>query len=373
MSLNCRSIHTYEELVELSKAWDKLVCKSDFPDLFATSGFARAWWRAYGEDRNLNIVVVQNDTGTPRLIAPFQSSKKTPKNWEMIGRPRGDYNNFVMEAGDQESLSCLFDWLKEQNDWQVLILRRVPGQSTLLHFFERPYNEDLKLREKFQSWMKLRSWLVYQERRREHPICNGTAFQEMHDVLEHIHHRRKTNWLKTLGDLEYKVITDPEKIIEYLPKFFDLHCKEWNKMLSKGSFLRHQIHRDFYNYIVQEMACYNALRFDAMTLNDSLIAAHIGFQYAGRLYYWLACYDSNYRKGSPGRLLLGNIIHSALQLGLEELDMLFGLEEYKSAFKSDIRETGALTIYRSPLIAAKVQKRWHPKWYIMRDADWGGE
>jgi hypothetical protein len=370
MNLKCRSIENYEELMELSKPWDQLVCKSDFPDLFATSGFARAWWRAYGKDCNLNSVVVEDENGTPRLIAPFQAWKSKPKNWELIGRPRGDYNNFVMTAGDQESLSCLFDWLKEQSDWQVLTLRRVPGQSTLLRFFEHPYTEELNTREKFQSWMKLRSWLVYQERRHEHPICSGVAFQQMHDVLQHIHHRRKTNWLKTQGDLEYKVITDPEEIKKvYLPKFFELHCKEWEKMLSKGSFLRHQIHRDFYNYIVEEMACYNALRFDAMILNDSLIAAHIGFHWAGRLYYWLACYDSTYSKGSPGRLLLGNIIHSALQLGLRELDMLFGLEKYKDDFKSEIRETGALTIYRSPLIAAKVQKRWHPKWYIMRDAD----
>jgi CelD/BcsL family acetyltransferase involved in cellulose biosynthesis len=104
------------------------------------------------------------------------------------------------------------------------------------------------------------------------------------------------------------------------------------------------------------MACYNALRFDRITLNDNLIAGHLGFHWAGRLYYWLACFDSDYAKGSPGRLLLENIIHSALQLGLKELDMLFGMEEYKQQFRSDIRKTGAITIYRSPLHAARMKK-----------------
>ncbi|HSE40559.1 MAG TPA: GNAT family N-acetyltransferase [Acidobacteriota bacterium] len=367
-NLKCRFIHSYAELVTLSSTWDDLVCKSDFPDLFATSGFAKAWWRAYGSDLNMNVAVVEDSSGNLRLIAPFQSAKKTPKQWELIGRPRGDYNNFIMAASDRESLKCLFDWLDSQHNWDTLIIRRIPGKATLLRYFDRPYNGNLSKVEKVLHWMKLGSWLVYQEPRHEHPVCNGTTFQEMHDVLNHIHHRRKTKWLNTQGELKYLVITDPEAIKkDWLPKFFELHVMEWSKMLEKGSFLRHQIHRDFYNYIVEEMACYNALRFDAMTLNDSLLAAHLGFHWAGRLYYWLACYDSNYSKGSPGRLLLGNIIHSALELGLTELDMLFGLENYKKDFWSEIRETGAMTIYRSPIVAARVQQRWHPKWYLRRE------
>jgi CelD/BcsL family acetyltransferase involved in cellulose biosynthesis len=356
--LRCRLIDNYDELLKLSEAWDQLVYKSDFPDLFATSGFARAWWRAYGEDRKLNLLVVEDETGDLRLVAPFQSLKTTPTNWELIGRPRGDYNNFILAKDDRDSLECLFEWLKSHPHWKVLTLRRIPGESTLLRFFEKPYNVQLNKIQKLQYWLKLGSWLVYQETHHEHPLCTGETFQKMEDILQRLHHRRKTNWLKTQGDLRYQVITDPNGIKAYLPKFFELHMREWTRPDSKGSFLRHQVHRDFYNYIVEEMSKYNGLRFDAMTINGELIAAHIGFHWAGRLYYWLACYDTKYRKGSPGRLLLGNIIDSAHQLGMKELDMLFGLERYKEDFKSEIRETGALTIYRSPLIAARLQKRW---------------
>jgi hypothetical protein len=353
-TLSCRLVQNYDDLVKLNPHWDNLVLKSDFPDIFSTAGFARAWWRAYGENRYMNLVIVNDANGIPHLIAPFQSKKETPGNWEMIGRPRGDYTNFIMEAGDTESLDVLFNWLKEQNHWRVVTLRRIPGDSSLLNFFKKPYDATLTSFEKVYRWLRIGRWMVHQEPRHEHPICNGIAFQNMHDVLQHTHHRRKTNWFKTQGEYKYQAITDPAEIKACLPEFFELHIKEWGK--KSKSFLTDQVDRNFYFYIVEEMSTYNALRFDRITLNGNLIAAHLGFHWAGRLYYWLACFDSDYAKGSPGRLLLENIIHSALNLGLKELDMLFGMEEYKQQFQSEIRKTGAITIYRSPIQAARLRK-----------------
>jgi len=353
-TLSCRQIQNYDDLAKLTPDWDNLVSKSDFPDIFSTAGFARAWWRAYGENRNMNVVIVEDANENLRLIAPFQSKKETPGNWELIGRPRGDYTNLIMEAGDYESLDALFNWLNDQNHWRIVTLRRIPGTSSLLNFFKKPYDATLTKFEKLYRWLNIGSWMVHQEPRHEHPICNGIAFQSMQDVLQHTHHRRKTNWFKTQGEFEYQIVTDPSEIKSYLPEFFELHIKEWGK--KSKSFLTDQADRNFYLYIVDEMATYNALRFDRITLNGNLIAAHLGFHWAGRLYYWLACFDSDYAKGSPGRLLLENIIDSALKLGLKELDMLFGMEEYKQQFRSEIRKTGAITIYRSPLQAARLRK-----------------
>ena len=353
-SLSCRLVQNYDDLMRLSPMWDQLVQKSDFPDIFSTAGFARAWWRAYGESRNMNVVIVADACGMPRLIAPFQAKKETPGSWELIGRPRGDYTNLIMEAGDYQSLDSLFSWLKGQVNWQVVTLRRIPGTSSLLNFFKKPYDATLTKFQKLHRWLNIGSWMVLQELRHEHPICGGIEFQKMHDVLRHSHHRRKTNWFKTLGQFEYELITDPAEIKSCLKQFFELHIKEWNH--KSKSFLCDQVNRDFYLHIVDEMSSYNALRFDRITLNDNLIAGHFGFHWAGRLYYWLACFDSDYSKGSPGRLLLENIIHSALKLGLRELDMLFGMEEYKKQFQSEIRKTGAITIYRSPLYAARLRK-----------------
>lgn len=352
--LSCRLVQNYDDFVRIGPVWDQLVQNSDFPDIFSTAGFARAWWRAYGENRNMNVVIVEDAHGTARLIAPFQARKETSANWELIGRPRGDYTNLIMEAGDYQSMDSLFGWLKEHTNWQVVTLRRIPGTSSLLNFFKKPYDATLTKFQKLHHWLSLGSWMVLQEPRHEHPICGGIEFQKMHDVLQHTHHRRKTNWFKTQGEFQYKVVTDPAEIKLCLAQFFELHIKEWGK--KSKSFLCEQENRDFYFYIVDEMASYNALRFDRITLNDQMIAGHLGFHWAGRLYYWLACFDSDYAKGSPGRLLLENIIHSALQLGLKELDMLFGMEEYKQQFRSDIRKTGAITIYRSPLVAARLRK-----------------
>ncbi|HEU0048910.1 MAG TPA: hypothetical protein VFQ43_15065, partial [Nitrososphaera sp.] len=41
-----RLIRDFDELASISVAWDQMVARSDFDDVFATYGFARAWWRA---------------------------------------------------------------------------------------------------------------------------------------------------------------------------------------------------------------------------------------------------------------------------------------------------------------------------------------
>src|SRR5207244_1672300 len=91
----CHIIQDFREIEALAKDWDELVQQSDFSDVFATSGFARAWWRAYGGSRLLKVVVVEDESSRPKLIAPFYSDQSEPNVLRLIGDFRGDYNNLV--------------------------------------------------------------------------------------------------------------------------------------------------------------------------------------------------------------------------------------------------------------------------------------
>jgi hypothetical protein len=69
----CDVITTLDELRGLATDWDSLAGTSEFVDLFATSAFTRAWWRAFGDGHALRVLVFRDTAAKVRLIAPFYS------------------------------------------------------------------------------------------------------------------------------------------------------------------------------------------------------------------------------------------------------------------------------------------------------------
>jgi CelD/BcsL family acetyltransferase involved in cellulose biosynthesis len=93
----------------------------------------------------------------------------------------------------------------------------------------------------------------------------------------------------------------------------------------------------------------HSLRLDLLLLDSELIAAHFGFTWDRRIYYYKPCLQIKYAKYSPGKILLEQIIQSAAKKEISEVDLLFGMEEYKLRYTSNIRKTGSLIICRSLL------------------------
>ncbi len=58
-------------------------------------------------------------------------------------------------------------------------------------------------------------------------------------------------------------------------------------------------------------------------------AASYGFEYAGRLYWYLSGFASQYAKYSVGSVLIMQLLRNAIDQGLSEFDFLTGDEAYK--------------------------------------------
>lgn len=347
--LTCRVIDDPGKLDEISLAWDHLARRSEFIDIYATAGFARAWWKAYGRVRTLRLILVEDASG-PRLIAPFYFDNTAPHAWKLIGNFRADYNNLIFAAGDLEPLSYLFSWLRTHGEWRLLMLQHVPGHAAVIHHFPTAYEGHWPRVRKLQSWLALGSLLVYRGRHAVHPRIAGTGLNALGNLLQSRHYRKHVNWLSRQATLEYRSVSDPDEIRSRLPEFMALHVAEWR---SKGrdSLFTDPDNRTFYELLTREMAPYGATRLDLLTLGGRPIAAHFGFSWRRRVYYYKPCYDPSVATHSPGKLLLAYIIRRAIEEGAEEVDLLYGREAYKDAYASDIRQTGSLLIHRSRVSA----------------------
>lgn len=343
--LSCRLIEDGSGIAEIAGAWDRLLCRSEFTTIFASAGFARAWWRAYGHHRRLRLLVVEDEMG-PRLIAPLYCDASSPDDWKMIGNFRGDYGNLIFSAGDVESLSCLFAWLRTHAGWQTLSMHNLPGHAAVLRFFPRAYTPDARYATKLRSWLVADSPLICQEWHAQHPRADAAKLRELAALLESRNHRKHVNWFSRQGTLAYRCLAEPADIRSRLPEFFALHVAEWSSKGGRSLFLE-PANRDFYGFLTEDLAAYRTLRLDLLTVGDRLIAAHLGFDWHGRVSYYKPCYDPAVASHSPGKLLLAHIIRRAAEAGAPELDLLFGLEDYKKQYASEIRATGSIVMERS--------------------------
>jgi CelD/BcsL family acetyltransferase involved in cellulose biosynthesis len=343
--LRCRVFQNPHDLEEISQAWDNLVQESEFNDIFATSGFAAAWWRAYGESRILRVLTIEDESSRLRLIAPFYADRSSPGTWRLIGSFRGDYNNIIHKRGDLESLKALFSELSKRSDWSVLELNRLPEHTSILNFFPAAYGPAAGSKQKSLAWLNLGSPLVYRTFHKEHPRIDREALSNFSDLLERQNYTRQLQWLRRQGTLTYRYINTPDECLSILPEFIELHIRNWELKRQSSLFLQPE-NCHFYEYLIEELAD-GSIGLDVLSVNDKIIAAHFGFNWDQRIYYYKPCYDPDYSSRRPGKLLLSYIIRRALQSEVTEVDLLNGLEPYKLQYASGIRTTGSLRIYRS--------------------------
>lgn len=346
MKLKARVTDDPCQIEQLASAWDALALQSEFVDIFATSGFARAWWRAYGAQRTLRLVVIEDASGALRLVAPLCIDHARPSILKMVGYFRADYNNVICRAGDSESIQQLFAFLRQLPGWCLMTLENVPSHAAVLNHFPHACAPDASKLTKLGSWLSVYRPLAFRQTLHLHPRIHGVRLHELRNLLEEKHYRKHVNWFGRQGTLCYSVLADPAEIRSRLDEFMDLHVREWTARNGRSLFLD-QENRVFYRFLIDDLREYDAVRLHTLTLDGRLIAAHFGFEWNRRVYYYKPCYEPDFAQHSPGRLLLAHIIRDAVDGHLEEVDMLYGSESYKMQFALDVRPTGALELHRS--------------------------
>jgi CelD/BcsL family acetyltransferase involved in cellulose biosynthesis len=343
---NFTLVDRFADLELLQNEWDELASHLDFVDVFSTAGFARAWWHAYGAGKLLRAVVAREETGELRLVAPFWASEGARGKWRLLGNVRADYNNVVFDRREPEILDAMMEWLLRRKDWQQIVFSKVPGSSATARLLPASLPKDAGIGARVRAWLDWRAPLSYRRFVREHPFLKGDAVRRGAELLDEPNYREKIRRLGRIGALEYRCLADPGAIGERLEEFFELHVRSGEFQQRPSLFLQSD-NREFYRLLLKHLKP-GALRLDLLSLDGSRpVAAHFGFQWAGRAYYYKPCFEPEFSKHSPGRVLVPYVLRQACGAGLEEVDFLQGLEEYKLRFQPELRETAWIQVYRS--------------------------
>lgn len=327
-------VRDFEELERLSDEWSGMWRRGPTREVFGTLGWTRAWWQAYGADRELCTPVVRQK-GEIVGIWPLCSSGGAIR---AVGMPHSDYIDLLCDpdraaAVYSASLSALRGFSRK---WSRLEIENIPQTSNLARAVEG-----------IQSPWRSRSFLEVGQ------ICSRIDFQDddglvAKRLLGNRHLRRKENRLARFGPIAYRHLETREEIRRRLPDFFAQHIGR-RAMTGEVSMFSRERERLFYENLVDQLDPGSILRFGVLSVGDQALAYHLGFEVEGKYVCYKPTFDAAFSKWSPGEVLFRNIFRYVAESGLRTCDFTVGGEGFKKRFATWTGHNRNLTVFRGDL------------------------
>ena len=135
--------------------------------------------------------------------------------------------------------------------------------------------------------------------------------------------------------VSYQTVKTENKLAHVMPKLYQLHhlIQDSNKK-QKGTLGNRDI-EGFNNEISKHALLSGNLRLYSLSVEDTIIAVLYCFLYKDKILFYQSGYDSEWKKYSPGRLLMAYAIENSISEKVREFDFLRGNEEYKKSWTSE--------------------------------------
>jgi CelD/BcsL family acetyltransferase involved in cellulose biosynthesis len=348
------------DLGKWAKQWDALAGALAFPTVFNLHAFALSWWETHGEQCHSHFWELQDEQGQTRLIAPLAAWKHAPDDWFCLGHGVADYEALLVRAGDSQASDIFQNWIQKNRGWKRIELSHVEiSQPTdWLPVVDRQRRRATNALRLLTGAYPL-GYRLYEE---QHPYFTNADFRKLSARTMSRDYRKHENWFTKRGTLRFETVRDRAEMEKNADTIFDLHVKKWSQK-GGGSGLSSARDRAFLRGLMRNLG--TTVRLDILFWNDTAVAAHFGFEWENRLYWYITTYDPDVASHSPGKLLLANVIRNAEADGLTEVDLLRGQEAYKFQYATHVRKTARVTFYRS---RTAVLRRWIAQQWLFRSA-----
>ena len=328
------SYRVYDQLTEVpldEASWDRLVEVADTGGVFLQSFWIRTWWQHFGHSYELFFVTAESD-GKVLAFAPLMIDET--RTLRFIGDLNSDYLGFAIPPGRVDLLSGLLEILnKSRHLWKVVHLRNIPretaGNSRLV---------DVCREKKLMPWNNYSVAAPYLQ-------IEGNA-EEVSALLGKYSFRRAERILKDQGNVTFEIFTTDERAACFWEVFAQQHIARCRHD-SRSSAFSDPRYVPFLRELFESDTKKSRVQFSGLFLDDVPIAFHFGFVSQRRLLWYKPSFDISIRKGSPGIVLIRNLIRFAQEHGISELDFTIGDEPFKSRFCSQRRIVDEYRLHKS--------------------------
>ena len=344
MTIKIREINSYREFISAKESWQNLLLTSDHT-VFSTWEWLTVWWKHFGKDKQLLILVAENDEKILG-IAPLMYSISNVFGFRtakvaFIGTPNSDYNDFIVKERPGECITLFLDHIHDsfQKKWESIELNDVPETSPTAHFLQ-----------KREGHLQTISSRVLHE-------CLYIHLPKSYDELySQLRYKFRQNLRRSMHNLakghkvEFADFSATKEVATGMEKLFDLHQKRWNATGEPGAFADPKI-QQFNLDVAQTLAARGWLSLNSLNVDGIPVASAYGFKYNSKFYYYLHGVDPAYYRYSVGNLLVSSLLKKCFEEQLTEFDFLRGDELYKYRWTTKSRKNFNFIITKRKFIA----------------------
>jgi len=332
--IDVRLVSSFGEVGVDETQWNRLAACSSTNTVFQTHQWASSWLAAFGQEHEPRVLIATNSRGVAG-IAPLVARRGHSQDGVLrfVGDGRADYSDFLADAREPGVTGALLGALLGERSWDIIELNNVPELSDTVRVV--------------QASCRKAGFRVLTV---EQFVCPTLLLDGRDDLATRIINkpslRRRENYFRRRGRLVCRHLTSLSEIEPHLERFFAQHVARWAASPSPSLFVNER-NRVFYRELAARLSPQGWLLFSVLEFDDQPIAFHFGFDYCGSVIWYKPSFDLSYAAGSPGLVLVRELISYALRHDRRELDFTVGAEPFKARFTNATRRTLGLRIYRS--------------------------
>ena len=340
-----RTVTSIDAFEALQPFWNEILSSLPNHQIFQTFEWNFIWWRHFGNEFNLHIVVIEKDR-IPIGILPLMFSTQVLgfirwRKFEFIGKNVSNTADIILLADEDrdEAIQLLYRTLYAQMDWlDYVILRLIPDESILLSVFKinRIPLPILALEDESSYRVQLNgTWEQY--------LKEKLSKKLKYDI------NRQQRRLNELDGLQYQECRTEKEIADGLKALYRMKIAQ-SRALKERSFYEDEAFSQFDQNVARTFIKMGWLFMHTIRVNGKIIAVNFDFKYRDHVYCHEIAYLDAFKKYSPGRLLQFFEIKKSFELNIKIFDFAWEDTYYKRKWCNDEKKTKRIYLLRKDLL-----------------------
>jgi len=325
-NLSIQVHESLESLERLRPEWEALLEEYPYATTFSTLEWLLPWWRAFGENSRLQVLVFRDASSALVGIAPLALTSRSAfpaplRLLRLMGDGSHDSDNLdlpVRFGREAEVSAALLRWMESvRKSWDVCELNTLPsnsllGNQVLVDLRARKWNHVTTSQP--QSVVELPdSWELY---------LKGISSKERGKI------GLRTRRLEKKYRIQIRRCTEESDLEPCLHALFQLHGKHWQLRGLPGT-LHSPARRQFYQELARALRARNRLEFWVLEADGKIVAAQFGLRHNDTVFSLQEGFDPDYSADSVGYVLRSQVLKQLVSEGIRKYDFLGGTDDSK--------------------------------------------
>ncbi|MCJ7424825.1 GNAT family N-acetyltransferase [Candidatus Bathyarchaeota archaeon] len=340
--LRIKELNEYDQFAELREQWNDVLSKSKDNEVFLTWEWLSTWWRHYGKERELTILLAEDGEKivgiAPLMRSIYNLFGLKLRKIQFIGAEHTDYRNFILTAKGSECSKLFIKYLSKLS-WDCLEFGDIPETAESVAILRTMLGKT-----HMQNEMVVSNCFYI-------PLCvSWDVFLKARSESMRRNLRRRLRRLEEKHKVTLSRQDDIDSVQQGVEAFVDLHQREWSSKGFEGSF---GVDPEFRHFILDVSKCFAEkkwLNLSFLTVDDVPISGGLNFEYNNIFYLYHCGYDPEYYRFGVGNLLISRLIQDSIQKGMAKFDFLAGTESYKRSWASLSRKNLEVGFIRNRLL-----------------------